>query len=462
MCRSLIWCGVACFSLAATLRAQQSDQEVIKQLTLRLAESERRIQALEQKLGMLSTASGDKTGSASSSVSASQAGQASENRTPEMPASDANAKPITKSTQALADAHAEEMQGHNMQIPGGGPTLNIRGFFDFNFGAGSIANPLIFPIASNGCMTCGNPPTPGHSAFQAGEFDLFMTSRLSDHLSFLAEMVFGADTTNEFSIDMERYQLAYHLNDYFSVSAGRFHTAIGYYNTAYHHGNWFSTAEGRPIMYLFEDSGGILPVHTVGVTMTGLVPQTGNLGLHWIAEIGNGRSSNPVGEPVQNFYSDRSYKAFNLAAYIKPEQLHGLQIGGSYYHDRLVPTGFPRVSQDIASGYVVYLTPAWEFFNEAVLLSNHLAGTPITFNSPMAYTQLSRKFGLYRPYFRYQYVNARVGDPVNILQGLFYGPSVGVRMDYSEYAAFKLQYNRLWTHNPATANGLNAQIAFTF
>jgi hypothetical protein len=72
-----------------------------------------------------------------------------------------------------------------------------------------------------------------------------MTSKLSDHLSFLAEMVFGADTTNEVGIDIERYQLVYRLNDYFSVSGGRFHTAIGYYNTAYHHGNWFSTAGRR-------------------------------------------------------------------------------------------------------------------------------------------------------------------------------------------------------------------------
>ena len=46
-------------------------------------------------------------------------------------------------------------------------------------------------------------------------------------------------------------------------------------------------------MYLFEDSGGVLPVHTVGVTMAGLIPQAGSLGLHWVAEIGNGRSSDP-------------------------------------------------------------------------------------------------------------------------------------------------------------------------
>jgi hypothetical protein len=115
--------------------------------------------------------------------------------------------------------------------------------------------------------------------------------------------------------------------------------------------------EGRPIMYLFEDSGGVLPVHTVGVSMTGAVPQAGKLGLHWIAEMGNGRSSNTSEKPVQNFYSDRNYKAFNLAAYIKPEWLQGLQIGGSYYHDQLAPTGLTHVDQNIASGYVVYLTP---------------------------------------------------------------------------------------------------------
>ena len=63
------------------------------------------------------------------------------------------------------------MAGHNMSIPGG-PVLNIRGFFDFNFGVGSIANPLVYPIIDGGCGPCGNPPTPPHSTFQAGEFDL--------------------------------------------------------------------------------------------------------------------------------------------------------------------------------------------------------------------------------------------------------------------------------------------------
>src|SRR5581483_5075112 len=307
----------------------------------------------------------------------------------------------------------------------------IRGFFDFNFGVGSIANPLIFPITSNGCEICENAQTAAHSSFQAGEFDLFLTSNLSDHLSFLAEAIFGSDVTNEFGIDIERYQLTYKVNDYLSVTGGRFHTSIGYYNTAYHHGNWFSTAEGRPIMYLFEDSGGVLPVHMVGASVAGLVPKTAPIRLHWVAEIGNGRSSSPAfGGAVQNFYSDRNYKALNFAAYIRPEAVRGLQIGGSLYRDRLTPPGLGPVRQTIPSAYVVYIAHNWEFLNEAVLLTNHVVGTPLYYRSPMAYTQIARKFRIYSPYFRYQYVNDRVGDPLNIIQGRYYGPSVGIRIDY--------------------------------
>ncbi len=128
MGRSLIWCGVAWITLAAALPAQQSDQEIIKQLTERLAESERRIEALEEKLGM------------------APAAPTQQSAVPVPPAA-TEADAQAKAAQAAAEARLEETQGHNMQIPGGGPMLNIRGFFDFNFGVGSIANPLVFPIA---------------------------------------------------------------------------------------------------------------------------------------------------------------------------------------------------------------------------------------------------------------------------------------------------------------------------
>jgi hypothetical protein len=448
----------------APAAAPDASPETIAQLLEQLKAQDARLKELEAQVAKLKAAQ-TATPAESPAITPAPVETAPVAATsPATPAPAAEAAPAPTPEPAAVAQTDIDMGGHSMSIPGG-PVVKFRGFFDFNFGVGSFANPLVFPIIDGGCGTCGNPVTPPHTTFQAGEFDLFLTSKLSEHLNFLAEIVLGPDTTNGFGLDIERYQLTYKATRNFAATAGRFHTSIGYYNTAYHHGVWFSTAEGRPIMYLFEDSGGILPVHMVGLNLTGAVPHTGKLGLHYVAEVGNGLSSNtndPSSESVQNFNSDRNSKATNIAAYIRPERFPGLQIGGSWYHNRLYPTGAATVTQNIESAYVVYLSPNWEFLNEAVLESNNQDGTIKPFRSPMSYIQIARKFGIYKPYFRYQYVRDHVGDPLNLLQGTYYGPSVGLRIDFAEYAAFKLQYNHLYQSTRMPGNGVNAQVAFTF
>ena len=160
---------------------------------------------------------------------------------------------------------AEEPHDQMMEIPGG-PTLHFRGFFDLDFDKGSVAQQLQYPLG-----------VPAKASFRAGESDLFVSSRLSEKLSFLSEVVFATDPGNKFAVDLERFQLTYRPSKYFEISGGRFHTAIGYYNTAFHHGNLFSMATGRPFMYYFEDAGGVLPVHQLGITTTGAVPGSGKL-----------------------------------------------------------------------------------------------------------------------------------------------------------------------------------------
>jgi hypothetical protein len=332
----------------------------------------------------------------------------------------------------------------------GRPDLKFRGFMDINLGMGSDANPLVFPLGA-----------PSHTSFQLGELDLYMTSTLSAHLSFLAELVFGFDATNALGADLERVQLTYRANPFFQLSGGRYHTAIGYYNTAFHHGTWFQTTTGRPFMFYFEDSGGLLPVHNVGVTATGLVPGTGATGLHWIAEAGNGRAASLQHAPVQNFISDRNFKSSNFVAYIKPGWLDGFQTGVNSYHDRMYPDGVTRVNQSITGVYAVYINSDWEFLNEAVFLRNEVDASGQIFDSKLMYTQLSRKIGTVRPYARFQDVHSPVGDPVNGFIGKYVGPSVGIRYDISAYVAVKAQYNRLYQDGP-TMNGLDLQAAFTF
>lgn len=434
---------------AANGLASASDRELIEQLVEQIEALENRVSEMEAKEEAASKAEKALPNQPAGAESMSAA----------MPNTQPGAGPVLTEMPAPPGPPQMDSGGsHSMDLPGG-PKLNFRGFLDFNFDAGSAANPLIYPLTV--------PPSTVHNAFQFGEFDLFMSSKLSDHINFLSEAVFGSDASNFWGIDIERAQLTYKHNDFFQISIGRMHTAIGYYNTAYHHGTWFQTPTGRPFMYFYEDSGGILPVHIVGVSAAGLVPGTGKLNLHWVAEVGNGDSSAFIGqpivaEPVQNFVSDTNHKAYNLAGYIRPDWVSGLQIGGNYYNSERVPAGVPHVANAIAGLYAVYITPKWEFLNEFQDQRDRSLGTSVTFNTPLAYTQFSRKFGVYTPYFRWQEVNVPARDPLYSSVGRFEGPSVGLRFDFSNYAAFKMQYNRLYTRGSSPGNGLDSQVAFTF
>ena len=362
--------------------------------------------------------------------------------------------PVAAPAPTQAAAPADMDHDHMMAIPDG-PELHFRGFFDVDFDNGSVAQSLQYPLG-----------VPAHSSFRSGEFDLFMTSQLSDKLSFLAETVFSSDQGNDFEVDIERFQLTYQQSPYFQISAGRYHSSIGYYNTAYHHGLWFSTATGRPYMDYFEDSGGVLPVHEVGVTTTGRMPGLNKLNLHWVAEVGNGSAefgSVNFGDGVQNFASNRNRKDANFAVYVRPERFQGLQLGGSFMSGAIKPaaTGI-QMQQNIASAYVVYVNSKWEFLNEAVLLHHQFPNGGRSYNSPMGYTQIAHSFGIYRPYFRFQEVNIPNNDPAASFVGRYEGPSAGLRIDMFAYAALKLQYNRVYLRGLPEQNGFETQMAFTF
>jgi hypothetical protein len=137
------------------------------------------------------------------------------------------------------------------------------------------------------------------NTFEIGSLDLFMTSRLSERVSVLGELLFISSSDNSISPDVERLLLQYKQNDYFALAVGRYHTSIGFYNTAFHQGAWFETAIGRPFMYAFDDEGGVLPLQEVGATAYGRIP-SGKLGLNYVAEVGNGRNHLLGGEPAQN------------------------------------------------------------------------------------------------------------------------------------------------------------------
>jgi hypothetical protein len=315
------------------------------------------------------------------------------------------------------------------------------------------------------------------STFFFGSFDMFMTARLSDKVSALGEVLFLPNIAdNTISVDVTRLLLKYRPNDYLTASVGRYNTWVGYYNTAFNKGEFLETTTDRPLIFAFDDFGGVLPMQDVGINLTGKIP-SGKLGLNYVVEAGNGKAWGLSTEPTQNRQDANTSKSINGGLFVRPEKFSGLQLGFSIRHDNLSIPG-PAVHETIFTAHAVFINNNYEILNEAALdrhTEPDVPGRP-AFNTSGFYSQFSRRFGPYRPYFRYQYFNANGNDPVfafapqNDLApsnftgfvGRVNGPSAGIRWDFTEHSAFKLQYDRFDLRGLPGENGLTSQIAFTF
>ena len=346
-----------------------------------------------------------------------------------------------------------------------------------------VANPEtamgIFPgikISGFGALsyraTDARPPEAGflgfrndaNNSFGIGDVDLFLTSHLTRQAMVLSEVVFSETPDQEFGVDVERLLLKYDYNDYLKLSFGRYHTATSYYNSVFHHGQWLQTAADRPLVVEFSDHGGLLPSQAVGVSVTGKVP-SGQLGLNYIFEYGSSDTKRPnILDPNATEIEENNGQATTVGLFAKPDWLQGLEIGGSFYHDRINPNGGPlHIGQGIGSAHLVYVTPKFEFLNEGFIVQHKVDETRQTFNTPAFYSLISEKLGeKWRPYFRYQYVNSASGSPVFPEINLRHGPSVGLRYDYNDYIAFKTQYDRTFRRQLDDINDLWLQLAFRF
>jgi len=381
------------------------------------------------------------------------------------------------------------MGGETISIPYI-PQLKIRGFGDVRALAAN----------QNLAMLDNTPgaPTPttqgGENTFALGLMDLFVTSQITAKFSYLAEVGFEADTsTNGVGVDLERAQLTYMPSDKFSLSVGRTHAMLGYYNAAFHHGTWFQTTIDRPRIFEFEDSGGPLPIHNVGISAMGKVP-SGKLGLHWFAEVGNGKQtySLPATITPANVLADHTGKSTNVGVYITPEWLKGLRTGFDWYQASLVPVvsllpsygtpvfPFPNAvsyyHQNIYVAHAIYITPTFEFMAEDVEMRDMPRGSSRPMYTSGGYAQLSKVFGDFRPYVRYQWLNPNFNDPNNAWVGRWVGPSAGVRWDINTFVALKLEYSEFdWKNFSADSSGnqmlpilhktveqLGTQVTYTF
>jgi hypothetical protein len=118
--------------------------------------------------------------------------------------------------------------------------------------------------------------------FTLGSLDFFAVNQF-DQVDVLLEM-----TVEEgHAVDLERLYLGYTFSDALRLRVGRFHTPLGFWNPTYHHGVQMQPTIRRPQFLMFEDDGGILPMHTVGIYLSGRM-KNAMLGIDYGAMVGNG------------------------------------------------------------------------------------------------------------------------------------------------------------------------------
>jgi hypothetical protein len=371
--------------------------------------------------------------------------------------------PVDPSTES-AETQKDDPNSWAFRLRSKLPRISVGGFADVNY-AGEWTE------LDDGTDVSSN-------RFILGPLDLFLTSQLSERFSFLTEILFEFQNQGENIVDVERLLLKYEYADWLNLSIGRGHTPIGYWNTHFHHGTWLQTTISRPVIFTFEDDGGIVPMHYLGIQV-GSQLNFESVSISLRAIVGNGRGSSPaaiqLGDDLNNS------KMLGGALEFRPMALPGLSFGASAFADRIPARQTETVSHDaldevIAGGFVAYIEDAVEFLAEAQVIHHRDRGTDDDYLSWGGYVQGAYRFGRPKAYYRYDWSMPSSTDPFHrtfLDLGDLQLHTLGIRCDLAFFVALKLEYRhrtaRAFQLPPATGLGgtltsniIIGQVAFAF
>ena len=312
--------------------------------------------------------------------------------------------------------------------------------------------------------------------FSAAKLDLFATTTV-DRWLFLAETMFEAGDENSFALDVERVEIGYLYRNWLRVLVGRFHSAIGYYNDAFHHGTYFMVPAERPTMVEFEDGGGLIPAHNVGIHVDGRFA-IGDDHVHYDVELANGRAADPL--EIQNNHDTNRPKSVNLRLRYEPAgSLDGLVVGANLYFDgipggppptdtgEVTAVGHGRLHEWIVGAHAAYFEHDLHFVTEAVMVQHTELETGARVRTYAAFGEVGRAFDKVTPYARYEWTRfPREGDTfyAKTADDSYQTASLGVKHATSDNIALKAQAAVTFLRAPGVDPlvTLTAQVAFAF
>lgn len=292
-------------------------------------------------------------------------------------------------------------------------------------------------------------------SFGFGEQDLFITSVLSDKISFLGESVFKftPSTPTAYSVSIERIIINYNLKGNNNLILGKVHTPVNYWNDTYHHGRVFFPTIERPILF----AANIIPLHTIGIGLQGF--DLGNLKFGYDLFVGNGLESMDVED-------NGKHKSITAAIHIKPADK--LRIGASWYHDAISKGSEVhnnilawKVNQNLFSASISRFANKMEFLAEgtAGVNSTDTTGAKTTIAAYLyAGYKITNKFV---PYLRLDELHYQKGEmyyAVNNTTSLV----AGIRYEINYLAVVKMEYQYQHSDNFNSTNKITLQFAIGF
>lgn len=304
------------------------------------------------------------------------------------------------------------------------------------------------------------------NTFALGAVDFFISSEITDRISFLYEMNIHPDPDgNSMRFHIERANLRYSISDLLSIKIGRIHTPLGYWNQAYHHGAWLQTTIFRPAIYLWEHDGGILPVHSVGIELFG-VKEFSVFDLEYYIDVVNGRGRTIT--EVQDVADRNSAKAINALFIFKPYFATGLNLGVNFYIDRIPsnPADSSRtkeINELILGGYASYFNDRLEFLGELFDISHDDQTSGKEFNTIGLYLQAGYKIAELTPFYRFDFIDFGQGDPYFADNDIdMKKHTLGLKWDIFSWNALKLEYSFSDLKNGNDEHSFTVNSSFTF
>lgn len=161
------------------------------------------------------------------------------------------------------------------------------------------------------------------SAFNAGNFVLFVTSQLTDRISILSENTANFNNGTP-TFEVQRLMARYYIKDYFSLRIGKMFNPIGYWNNQFNMGLVLQPTIQRPSIIRASNDGGVLQIKNTGFQIEG--DNISKARLFYRVFVSNGNNITALASNLKNQYA--------VTAELGAEPIEGLKIIVSGHHDQ--------------------------------------------------------------------------------------------------------------------------------